>query len=434
MKHSSGLIKQGSLMFFAVAIFNILNLLYQLYMIRNLSTINYGILNSLLSILVIVSIPSGTLQTVVTKYISTFHTINHHEKINILIRSFVKKTLVFGAVIFLILILWSGRISSFIQIKSPFLIVILGLTTFLSIILPIAQGGLQGLQRFGYLGLAMITNGGLKLALGMLFVHIGYGVTGAMSALVLSIFITLFLAFTMLASVLPKPFILIPSTSQGKYSDPGSKINFSEIHRYFYPVALVYLCFMILTNVDVVLVKHFFEPLDAGYYSISQMVGKIILFLPVAITLVMFPKTSKLHAQTKNTSHFLKKSIIYVAVLSGTAALICLISPNLIIRLLSGQDHLECVPLARIFSVTMFFYALVYVLIFYHLSIHCLNFIYSLVLLTVLQVLAIILFHQTLSHVIYIMCGNAILLFLINMYLAFKRKEFHVASGIGSNS
>jgi O-antigen/teichoic acid export membrane protein len=266
MKHGSGLIKQGSLMFFAVAIFNILNLLYQLYMIRNLSTINYGILNSLLSILVIVSIPSGTLQTVVTKYISTFHTLDNLEKINILIHSFIKKTLVFGAVIFLILILGSGQISSFIQINSPSLIMILGLTTFLSIILPIAQGGLQGLQKFGYLGLAMITNGGLKLALGMLFVYIGYGVAGAMIALVLSIFITLFLAFTMLASVLPKPLIFIPNPSSSEHNYPASEINYSEIHRYFYPVALVYLCFMILTNVDVVLVKHFFKPLDAGYF------------------------------------------------------------------------------------------------------------------------------------------------------------------------
>jgi O-antigen/teichoic acid export membrane protein len=149
---------------------------------------------------------------------------------------------------------------------------------------------------------------------------------------------------------------------------------------------------------------------------------------------VMFPQTSKLHAQTKNTLNVLKKSIIYVGVLSGTAALICLLFPGLIIRLLSGQYYLECVPLARIFSVTMFFFALIYVLLFYHLSIHRLDFIYSLVLLTVFQVIAITLFHETLSQVIYIMCGNAILLFLINLYLAFRWKEFHVAPGIGCNS
>jgi len=421
-------------MFLAVTILNILSLLYQLYMVRNLNPINYGVLNTLFSVLMIVSIPSGTLQTVVTKFISTFYAINHHERINLLLRSFVKKASVFGLLIFLILILGSRSICSFLQITSPWLIIILGVTTFFSIILPLTQGGLQGLQRFGYLGLIMITNGSLKLLLGVIFVSIGFGVIGAMSALAISTFIALLLSFIMLASVLPRPLVLIPESSQLKLNSPDPEMNFSEIYRYFYAVATVFLCFVVLTNIDVVLVKHFFKPLEAGYYSIAQMVGKIILFLPIAITLVMFPKTSELHAQAKATSHILKKSLLYVGALCGTAALICLLFPGLIIRLLSGEEHLHCIPLARIFSVTMVFFALVYVLLFYHLSIHRLGFIYSLVLLTVLQFLAIILFHQSLSQVLYIMCGNAVLLFLINAYLAFKRKEFHVASCVGSNS
>ena len=434
MKHNAELVKQEGLMFLAVTIFNILNLLYQLYMVRNLSPINYGVLNSLFSILVIVSIPSGTLQTVVAKFTSTFYAINHHEKINLLLRSFVKKTSVFGLVIFLTLIFGSRGISSFLQIASPLLIVILGVITFFSIILPLTQGGLQGLQRFGCLGLTMITNGSLKLLLGIIFVSVGFGVIGAMSALAISTFIALVLSFIMLASVLPGPLVLIPESPQTKSNGPEPEMNFSEIYRYCYAVATVFLCFMLLTNIDVVLVKHFFKPLEAGYYSIAQMVGKIILFLPIAITMVMFPKTSELHAQAKATSHILKKSLLYVGALCGTAALICLLFPGLIIRLLSGEEHLHCIPLARIFSVTMVFFALVYVFLFYHLSIHRLGFIYSLVLLTVLQVLLIILFHQSLSQVLYIMCGNAMLLFLINAYLAFKRQEFNVASGVGSNS
>jgi len=365
------------------------------------------------------------LQTVVTKFISTFYAINHHERINPLLCSFVKKTSVFGLVIFLILILGSGGISSFLQIASPLLIVILGVTTFLSVILPLTQGGLQGLQRFGYLGLTMITNGSLKLLLGIIFVSIGFGVVGALSALAISTFIALLLSSIMLASVLPRPLALVPESLRLKSDSGDPEIDFSEIYRYFYAAATVFLCFMVLTNIDVVLVKHFFKPLEAGYYSIAQMVGKIILFLPVAVTLVMFPKASELHAQAKATSHLLKKSLLCVGALCGTAALICLLFPGLIIRLLSGEEHLHCIPLARIFSVTMVFFALVYVLMFYNLSIHRLGFIYSLVLLTALQTLAIILFHQSLSQILCIMCGNAVLLFLTNAYLAFKSKEFH---------
>ncbi len=434
MKRSADLIKQSSIIFVAIAVFNILSLLYQLYMVRSLSPINYGILNSLFSVFMILSVPSGALQTVITKFVSTFYAIRNYEGINLLLRSFVTKTSAFGLVVLLVLVFGSKGIASFLKIDSPLLIVILGAITFFAILLPLTQGGLQGLQRFGYLGVTIIANGSLKLILGIIFVSIGLEVMGAMSALVISTLATLLLSFVMLAFVLPKPLDSIPKSSQMPLVSPDPEVNFSEIYGYFYATVIVFLCFIMLTNIDVVLVKHFFKPLEAGYYSIAQMAGKIILSLPIAITMVMFPKASELHAKAKTTFHLLLKSLLYVGILCGAAALICIFFPGLIIVLLSSEEHLQCIPLVRIFSVTMVFFALTYVLLFYHLSIHSLGFIYSLVLFTVLQILMIILFHQSLSQILYIMCGNAVLLFLINLYIAFKGKQLHVTSGIDSNS
>ncbi len=432
MKHVSDFIKQSSLIFIAVGIFNFLNLLYQIYMARNLSPVNYGTLNSLFSILMVISIPSGTLQTVITKYVSNYYAFNQYEKINLLLHSFIKKTFIFGAVVFLAISLFSKYISHFLQIESPILIIMLGMITFFSIILPLTQGVLQGMQKFGCVGFAMIANGSLKLLLGILFITIGFEINGAMSALVISTFITLLISFIMLFLILPKPLDWIAGSSQISQDNPD--ISLPKIFGYSYAVITVFLCYMILTNVDVLLVKHFFKPLDAGYYSIAQMIGKIILFLPVAITLVMFPKTSELHTQAKNTLNLLTKSLVYVGILCGMAALICLLFPGLILKILSGQEHSDCIPLARIFSITMFFFALLYVLLFYHLSIHYTGFIYSLLLLTILQIVMIVLFHQRLSQVLYIMCCNAVLLFLINLYLAFKWKNSYVADGISCNS
>ena len=421
-------------MFLAVAVFNVTSLLYQLYMVRSLSAINYGILNSLFSILMLVSIPSGTLQTVVAKFVSTFYANDDHEKIHLLLRSFIKKTTFFGLLVFLLLLLGSKTISSFLQITSPLLIMMLGVTAFFSIISPLAQGGLQGLQRFGSLGSTMIANGCLKLVLGIIFVSIGFEVAGVMVALAISTLVALGLSFVVVVLELPKSSESPSKSSLINSNSTDNEVNFSEIYRYFYAAASVLLCFMILTNMDVLLVKHFFEPLEAGYYSIAQMAGKIILFLPVAITLVMFPKTSELHAKSKATLHILKKSLFYVGIMCGMAVLVCTLFPGLIIKLLSGEQHLDCIPLVRVFSITMFFFALVYTLLFYHLSIHNTRFIYSLVLLTVVQVLMIIFFHNSLLQVLYIMCGNAVLLFLINMYLSFKGKGNYAASCVSSNS
>ena len=415
-------------MFLVVAVFNVFSLLYQLYMVRHLTTIEYGILNSLFSFLMIISIPSGTLQTVVTKFVSTYYANDNHENIKYFLNSFIKKIFFFSLATFLIFFFCSKRISFFLQIDSPFLVVLLGVITVFSIILPLTMGGLQGLQRFGWLGLTMIANGGLKLVLGILFVSIGFGVTGAMSSLAVSTFASLLISFLILLSILSK------HSSLPLQENSNSEINFSEIYKYSYTVTIVILCFMILTNIDVLLVKHFFNPLEAGYYSIAQMAGKVILFLPIAITMVMFPKSSELYSQSKATLHLLKKSLLYVGLMCGMSALFCFLFPELIIKFLSGEENPECIPLVRIFSVTMVFFALVYTLQFYHLSIHSSSIIYFLVLLTIIQVVLICMFHNTLSQVLYIMFGISVLLFLINLYFAFYREKLNAVTCIDSNS
>lgn len=433
MSRSEGILKQSSVIFLAVAVFNIVSLLYQLYMVRALSPIDYGILNSLFSILMIISIPSSTLQTVVTKYISHFYAVDDHDRINLLLRSFVKKTIVFGLIIFLVLMLGSKYVSSFLQISSPLLIMMLGLVTFFSVILPLAQGGLQGLQRFGSLGVSMILNGCLKLVLGILFVSSGFGVMGAMGALAISTFAALLLAFALLVSVLKRPLSLDSKRLMFESEASDNSIDFTEIYKYFYATATVFLCYMLITNIDIILVKHFFDPSDAGYYSISQMVGKMILFLPIAITMVMFPKVSRLYAQEKSSKSLLTKSLLYSGLMCGSAAIVCIFFPGMVIKLLSGEEHIVCIPLVRIFSVTMVFFAMVYTLLFYQLAIHCLNFIRSLIFLTVLQAIMIYLFHQSLMQILYIMCGNAILLFVVNIFIVYKQKELHFVSSISSD-
>ena len=434
MKNTSDFLKQGSLMFLAVAVFNAANLLYQLYMVRGLDTVDYGVLNTLFSILMIISVPNGALQTVVTKFVSVYSTTHHYGTIAALLGSFVKKVSVLGFVIFFLFLLGRGWIAEFIQIQSSVLILILGIVMLFSILLPLAQGGLQGLQRFGYLGFVMITNSGLKLFLGVLFVESGWGVLGAISALAVSVGVAFFLVSVILVKILFKLSAQGLDSPKPELAYPEVGIDFTEIHRYFYITATVFLCFMVLTNIDILLVKHYFDPLDAGNYSIAQMSGKIILFLPMAITMVMFPKVSRLHAQTKESRHLLKASLLSVGVLCGAAALVCLFFPGLILWLLTGREMLACVTLTRLFAVTMFFYALVYVLLFYHLSIHNMGFIYPLVLLTVLQLAAMVLFHQNLHTILYIMCGNALLLFMINLYIAFSRKRFNAAISINSDS
>ena len=372
-------------------------------MLRNLTSGDYGILNSLLSMFIILSIPIGTVRTAIVKFIASFSVHNQWGKIRHLLFSLGKKVFLASGIIFLMIILAKTYIANFLQIPNQNLIIMLALAVFFAGIMPLVTGGLQGLQRFGFLGLSNVASGGLKLILGIILVSFGLGVMGSMSAFVVSNSIGFALALVSLVYFVRK----------NSNTDSDETVDFSEVYRYFYPVAITSFCIMILTNIDIILVKAFFKPEEAGLYSTAQMVGKIIYFLPAAVGVVMFPKVSASHAQSKDTLPILKRSLVMVSSLCGTASLICVLFPLAVIKLLSGKAYPELLPLVRLFAVTMVPFTLVYVISLYQLSIHRVKFIFPLVFFTFLQVVLISLFHNTLSSVLYIMLCNAIILLVI---------------------
>jgi O-antigen/teichoic acid export membrane protein len=321
--------------------------------------------------------------------------------------------------IFSLVALGSSFISSFLQISSHGLIILLGVLLFFAMVVPIPWGGLQGLQKFGSLTFNLIINGGLKFALGILFVFLGLGVLGAMGAIVISYVVTAFLPLLMLGIYLSKKKGVDHREQNLEEPEPPFMTG---VYRYFLPVGVTLLCFMILTNVDLILVKHFFTPIEAGYYSIAQMVGKIILFLPIPVVLVMFPKLSSLERQEEKALSILRQSLMTGLLSCVGPVLLSFLFPSLIIRILSGKVYPECIPLVRLFCVNMTFYSLVLILLYYHLSTHRTGFLYSLFFLSLIQTGLIFLFHKTLMQILVIVAVVSVCLFGVNFYWAYRRQ------------
>ena len=177
-----------------------------------------------------------------------------------------------------------------------------------------------------------------------------------------------------------------------------------------------------LVSFDMVLVKYYFLPEESGLYALAQMAGKIFLFLPAAICIVMFPKTAGLKAKNLDTTATLKRSLLYAAILCILASLAYNLFPGFTLKILTGKVFPESIILGRLFSISMSFFTLLFILITYFISLKDLRFLKYLVFFTLLQFLAIGLFHKSLIQVQLILCLNAILLFGINFTLVNFRK------------
>ncbi len=384
-----------------------LNLVYQLIIAHRLSPADFASFNSLLAIFMMLSTPIGTLQAAVAKYGSEFAAKNELKKAAILLSCLFKKVFIFAIVTFCISYFMAGFVIDKLNIPSPESAYIMALMLGVCWMVPVFSGIIQGLEMFNWLMFVGIAGGILKLILVFIFLKLGFNVSGALAAFLLSLLAILLLAF-------------IPVRKMINFKIINDCIRMNELFMYLLPVMLSNFCYLNLVSFDIVLVKYFFSADNAGIYSLGQMLGKIFLFLPGAINVVMFPRVSYLKARNSDTSSTLKRSLIYGGILCAGAILVYNLMPDFILRVLVGKAPSEAVALGRIFGVSMSLFALLYIFISYFLSLKDFRFIKYLVFFAVLQIAEISVFHASIFHVQFIIVLNAVILLAIHAALAYK--------------
>jgi len=408
-KTLAGFTRNIIIVFFGASLVSFLNLLYQLLIAHKLPASEFAAFSSLLSIFMIVSSPLSTIQMAVAKYSTEFYAHNQITKLKFFLSDLIKKTSILAISTLLIFWFISIYIMNLLRIESRvsgYILAVLLASTWLT---PVLAGGVQGLELFWWFASAQVLSGVLKLALAVTLILLGYNIAGALGALLVSSLVGILIFYFPL-----RQFISLKAIKED--------IKYKEVFIYLFPVAISYFCFMNLVNFDMILVKYYFSPHDSGLYSLAQMVGKIFLFLPGAISIAMFPRTCGLNAKNMDTVATLKRSLLYAVLLCIIAILIYNIFPPFVLKILTGKVFSESIILGRLFSVSMSFFSLLFILTTYFLSLKDLRFIKYLVLFTLLQFIAIVLFHKSLIQVQIILCINAILLFCIHLSLVNFRK------------
>jgi O-antigen/teichoic acid export membrane protein len=384
-----------------------MNFVYQIFMVRSLPVVDYGVLNSLLSAFMIISIPIASGTTMVAKFTSGYVATGERGTADVFIRR-VFKHVFFGSIMFIMVYFIYGlHMKDFLRLDSATPIYLVGGLLFFANLSTVSLGGLQGLESFVWYSATNMTGAFLKLGLAVLFIGLGWGVTGAIAAILVS----QFAAFVV--NIIP-----LRRNLMSKVKTAASNLRLKEKYKYIIPVFVSYAAFAVFTNVDIVLVKHFFQPAEAGAYSVAQIIGKITLFLPIAIATVLLPRASGLHAQNKGHRAVLEKSMVFTGLLCGLVILVYNLFPGFILVVFTGKATGEIILLGRLFSVAMAFFSLIYVLVSYQLSVNRFRFIKWLAVFSVLYILAILVFHRSLYWILYIMLASGATLLFINLKLA----------------
>lgn len=369
---------------------SVFSYLLQLFLGRSLSVADYGSFNALLSISYLIGVPASVLSVSLVKSVSEINAKNDTSKLSSLFADLVKKSLLLGLVVFLIISLLSGFISNELKIFDTWAVIIFGVLMGLSFFSVISSSFLQGLQRFTPFSFYTVASGFLRFSVSAVFVVLGFKLYGIFTGMSLAILMCFLIGLYFLKDVV-----------KNAKNENLSNI-YKKIFTFSFPVLIVNFGLMFLNNIDIILAKKYFSPETAGLYTGTVTLGKIILFGAGMVSTVMFPRIVNLYTRGEPyMKRFWEFFTLQFLIVLGCVTFYILF-PRFITSLFFGERFLDSVQFLPLFAVFIGLYVLINFLTMFLLSIEKLGVAFILVICGFFQFILINMFHQSIFDIIHV--------------------------------
>ena len=322
---------------------------YQILMGRMLAPVDFALLSTLMALYVILISTLGGIQMYTSRRVTQLAAAFQFSNLD----RFFKKN-IYSAILFLILLM--GFSYFFIEdivrlLRAPtdsviIFLALLGIAPFIIV----NTAFYQGLQKFNWLVGAALLTVLLKIALSTVFVYNGLEVNGAIGGILLSgllVFIAGLFLITRAIKNNNENFIQITSKE-------SNKLIISSV--------IANIGFIVSTQLDMVLVDHFFTREQAGWYAAASVFGKAVFYLPGGIVTALFPIVVANDIKSSGSKHVVKEAILLTAVMCGSMAFIYLAFGFTIVKIFYGVSYLESAELLRWYGFAMLPMALVMII------------------------------------------------------------------------
>jgi O-antigen/teichoic acid export membrane protein len=135
--------------------------------------------------------------------------------------------------------------------------------------------------------------------------------------------------------------------------------NFTVNNEYKFPMKFFFasllsgLSAIIFLNLDVVLAKHYLSPSDAGLYSLSALIGKMIFFLGALASPFFVPLISRNEGANKDSKKFLNYTVLGTLILTVPAFISIALFGHILIPFLFGSKAIPALPFITLISFAM---------------------------------------------------------------------------------
>lgn len=393
----SRLARAGSGLMLAGILGGILGYAFQVAMGRLLSTADYGQLNALMSLLMVLAVPLGTVSMVITRRFAEYRVNGDRHALTALYWCTHYQVALVGGVSGLGLLMLAPYLQNYIHASSLAPILWFITLLFLALFAPLSHALLQGMQNFRLLALVGLQANLFKLLLPLLLVGLGCGLNGSLTGLAANAALSWGVAFLLVRQYLvTKTRVVAPLTAW----------------RTSLPVLLANVCFAVMTQLDMTLVNYYFPGDLSGNYAAAAILGKSVLYLPGGIVAALFPMVAENQARGQGSAHLLLAAVVLTGLLSGAAALCFYLLADPLLNFFFGHKYEGAPGVLRYFGFAMLPMALVLVVEYFLIAKGRVLFTYLFMVAAPCQIVAIHFYHDNLLQVIAVItvCGGLLAL------------------------
>jgi O-antigen/teichoic acid export membrane protein len=355
---------------------------YNIGVARLLGPSDFGHVAAAVTILLLISAITLSFQLLCTKLVVKATTAESKAAV---FQHLMKRAWVIGIALASCMLVANSFLTKYLRLSSSWLIVLLSVGLCIYVPLGVKRGGLQGTCRFRALSWNMAAEAITKFGGALVLIALGFGVLGAVSAISGSI---------IFAFCLPDSAHELRGSAARWISAPVGETR---------QAIVFFVGQVIISNIDILMVKHFFRPEEAGLYAAIALVGRLLYFGAWSVVSAMFPVSAESDSQDASPS-LLAVPLLLVTGMSVAFITILATFPAFIFQSLFGpQFHADLKALNLLLSMNAAaagVYAIAVVLITYEMSRRIANTGWLQLLVSALLIVGITWFHSSLLEVI----------------------------------
>jgi O-antigen/teichoic acid export membrane protein len=386
----------------------ILGYVFQILMGRLLTPADFSLFSALMGLTMFFMSPMGAMGMLVSKRVSVLRVFSKYDVMrHLYLRSHFILALV-GVGFIAILAIASPTFQEYLKATSPIPIWIFSTVIVFSALNTITNAFFQGQQQFAWLGFAGLAATLARILFSVTFVSLGWGVSGAIFGVLLSIGLVWCVGT---AYTLKK----LPSRGMNRQHplDPFPV-------RTVMPVLVANVAFAAMTQLDVVLVNYYFETEEAGLYAAASILGKAVLYLPGGLVMVLFPMAAEQHAAKKASKHLLVQAAGATVLFCGAAAIFCGLLGPVLVEVFYGPQYSKAGTLLAYYGWAILPMALVMVAEHFLIAKGRVVFAWLFLAVAPFQLLVIHLWHPSLESVILVLGVGGCVMVIIGYGMLFR--------------